>query len=301
MVKALNRSLHQPVTASVLAALFAVLLWASAPLLVDLASSVPPFQLTTIALISGAIAALPMSLRSRRKKAEKAPTSWQWKLVIYCLVPVLVLGAVGAYLLGLGMAPTAEAALITYTWPVLFILISQWLFHRRIALPVLGGALIAFLGAALLLAPEALNNGVSGHMAGYGLALLAGFCWALYSWICQATPVAIAPVMPGLFLLAGAGAAAANSLTGGAGGLPSGLALAAGVALGLGPYGLAMVAWDLALRTGPTALIGSLAYAVPVLAAAFLVIAGITAPDWRLPVAALLVVVGSVVASMKRR
>jgi len=46
--------------------------------------------------------------------------------------------------------------------------------------------------------------------------------------------------------------------------------------------------------------VGSLAYGVPVLAAAFLVIAGVTAPDWRLPLAALLVVAGSIVATMKR-
>ncbi len=77
--------------------------------------------------------------------------------------------------------------------------------------------------------------------------------------------------------------------------------MAACIALGLGPYGLAMVAWDLALRTGPTALIGSLAYAVPVLAAAFLVIAGVATPDWRLPLAATLVVAGSVVASFVSR
>lgn len=289
-----------PNTASIIAALFAVVLWACAPLLVNLAHSIPPFQLTSIALISGAIAVFPMSLRGRRQRAPQT-ISWKWKLVIFGLVPVLVLGAVGAYLVGLGIAPTAEASLITYTWPVMFILISQWLFHRHIALPVIAGAFIAFSGAALLLGPEALNNGFSGNMVGYGLALLAGLCWALYSWICQATPVAIAPVMPGLFLLAGAGAAAADTVAGSATVMPSTSALAAGIALGLGPYGLAMVAWDLALRKGPTALVGSLAYAVPVLAALFLVLAGIAAPDWRLPLAALLVVLGSLVASSRRR
>ncbi|MCG7198798.1 DMT family transporter [Marinobacter pelagius] len=296
----LRMPITMPNTLSIFAALFAVMLWASAPLLVATAHSIPPFQLTTIALISGAVAVLPMSLRGRHRR-QSVRISWKWKLVIFGLVPLLVLGAVGAYLIGLGMAPTAEASLITYTWPVMFILISQWLFHRRIALPVIAGALIAFSGAALLLAPEALNNGFSGNMAGYGLALLAGVCWALYSWICQATPVAIAPAMPGLFLLAGAGAAAAETVSGSATVLPSGTALAAGIALGLGPYGLAMVAWDLALRKGPTALVGSLAYAVPVLAALFLVLAGIAAPDWRLPLAALLVVLGSLVASGRRR
>lgn len=294
----------RPLIISIIAALFAVVLWAGAPLLVDLASSVPPFQLTTIALLSGAIAALPTSIRTRRKEARQnkganASLSLRWKLAIYGLVPALILGAVGGYLSGVGMAPTAEAALITYTWPVMFIVMSQWLFHRRIPLPVLCGALIAFSGAAVLLSPGADGVGFSEYLAGYALALMAGCCWALYSWVCQAAPVAIAPVMPGLFLLAAVGAAIADALSGSPFGLPSGLALVAGVALGVGPYGMAMVAWDLALRSGPAALVGSLAYGVPVLAATFLVIAGVAAPDWRLPLAALLVVAGSVVASIK--
>lgn len=102
--------------------------------------------------------------------------------------------------------------------------------------------------------------------------------------------------MPRLFLVAGAGAATATSFAGTPAGLPSGIALVAGVALGVDPYGVAMVAWDLALRTGPTALIGSLAHAVEVVAAAFLVIAGATAPDWPIAVAAMLVVAGSFMA-----
>ena len=292
----------RPLFISIIAALFAVVLWAGAPLLVDIASSVPPFQLTTIALISGAIVALPMSIRKRRNRGDQAiqaSVSLKWKLTIYGLVPALILGAIGGYLSGVGMAPTAEAALITYTWPVMFIVISQWLFHRRLPLPVLCGALIAFSGAAVLLSPEAGGEAFSQYMAGYALALMAGCCWALYSWICQAAPVAIAPLMPGLFLLAAVGAAIADILSGSVFGLPSSLALIAGIALGVGPYGLAMVAWDLALRTGPAALVGSLAYGVPVLAATFLVIAGVAAPDWRLPLSALLVVAGSVVATMK--
>ncbi len=290
----------RPLYISIIAALFAVVLWAGAPLLVDLAGSVPPFQLTAIALLSGAVAALPTSMRARRREHSHKEIPLKWKLVIYGLLPVLILGAVGSYLAGVGMAPTAEAALITYTWPVMFIVLSQWLFHRRIPLPVLCGALIAFSGAAVLLSPEAGSAAFSDYLAGYALALLAACCWALYSWVCQATPVAVAPVMPRLFLLAAAGAAVADILAGNGFGLPSGLALATGVALGVGPYGLAMVAWDVALRSGPAALVGSMAYAVPVLAAAFLVIAGVAAPDWRLPLAALLVVAGSVVASIKR-
>ncbi len=285
-------SQRMPLPVGPLAGLFAVVLWASAPLLVDLATAIPPLRLTTIALLSGSLAAMPLSLRKNRD-AEIPPGS---EVLIYGVIPLLVLGAVGSYLVGLGMAPTAEGALITYTWPVMFVLISQWFTHGRLAGPVVGGAAIAFGGAALLLAPDALSGGLSGNMAGYAFAFTAGCCWALYSWLCQRTPVTLTPFMPTIFLIAAMVAAAIGVvLEPEAGSLPySGIA--AGAALGLGPYGIAMVAWDVAIRNGPIGLVGSLAYGVPVLAAFFLVVAGFTTPSWELPVAALLVVLGSVVA-----
>ena len=280
--------------AGLFSALFAVVLWAAAPLLIDLASAIPPLQLTAITLLAGAVATIPLSLG---KRAPARPLSPQWTLVIYGLIPLLVLGAVGAYLFGLGMAPTAEAALVTYTWPVLFVVVSQWLTRGRVAGAVLGGAAIAFFGAAVLLGPDAIRNGISGNFAGYGLALLAGCCWALYSWICQVTPVRLAPLMPTLFLIASGVAAAAGLMSGMTVTAPELAPLAAGITLGAGPYGLAMVSWDVALRAGPTGLVGSLAYGVPVLAAFFLVAAGVTTPGWDLPLAATLVVAGSLVAS----
>lgn len=79
--------------------------------------------------------------------------------------------------------------------------------------------------------------------------------------------------------------------------MPQGETLLAGIALGLGPYGIAMVAWDKALRFGQASLVGSLAYGVPILAALLLVLAGVSVFDWRLPTAALLVVVGCLKAS----
>ena len=284
--------------AGLFAALFSVVLWAVAPLLIDLASAIPSVQLTAITLLSGAIATIPLSMG---KRAPARSLSIRWCIVIYGVIPLLVLGAVGAYLFGLGMAPTAEAALVTYTWPVLFVVISQWLTPGRVAGAVLGGAAIAFFGAAVLLGPDAIRNGISGDFAGYGLALLAGCCWALYSWICQITPVSLAPLMPTIFLIASGAAAGVGLISGMTVAAPDLAPLAAGVTLGAGPYGLAMVSWDVALRAGPTGLVGSLAYGVPVLATFFLVVAGITSPDWRLPLAAILVVVGSVIASKRAR
>lgn len=283
--------LHSPVVVSpkysLAAALVAVALWSIAPLLAELARTVAPLQLTALTLLAGALATLPLS---RKVPLSHYPRRWQ--AGIWLGVPLLIVGAVSSYFIGMRWAPAAEAALITYTWPVLFVLLSQWYRTGRLTLASVSGALIAFMGAALLLVPQALGSGVGGAASGYALALLAACCWALYSWTGQAAPVSLTPLLPRLLLIACAMTFAASMLLEGSTALPQQEALLAGIALGLGPYGIAMVAWDRALRFGHASLVGSLAYGVPILAALLLVMAGVSVLDWRLPSAALLVVVG---------
>ncbi|HCR98722.1 MULTISPECIES: DMT family transporter [Halomonas] len=272
---------------SVGAALVAVILWSVAPLLAERAHTSSPLQLTALTLLAGAFATLPLS-----RRVNVTSCSLNWQLGIWVGIPLLILGAVSTYFIGMRLAPAAEAALITYTWPVLFVLLSQWSRFGRIRLAGIIGALIAFSGAAILLIPQAISNGLGGATLGYGLALLAACCWALYSWLSQAAPVSITPLLPRMLLIACAIATIASIGMEGQLVLPSSEALLAGVALGLGPYGVAMVAWDKALRWGHASLVGSLAYGVPILAGFLLVLAGVSVLDWRLPTAALLVVIG---------
>lgn len=277
---------------SVGTALVAVMLWSVAPLLAELARTTPPFQLTALTLLAGALATLPLSRQINVSRANMA-----WQLSVWLGVPLLIVGAVGSYFIGMRLAPAAEAALITYTWPVLFVLLSQWSRFGRLKMAGVIGALIAFSGAAVLLLPQALNGGFGGAATGYGLALVAACCWALYSWLGQTAPVALSPLLPRLLLIACAIAASASFITEGNPSVVNGEALLAGIALGLGPYGVAMVAWDKALRFGQASVVGSLAYGVPVLAALILVLAGMSVLDWRLPTAAVLVVIGCLKAS----
>ncbi|RUR53088.1 DMT family transporter [Vreelandella populi] len=272
---------------SVGAALIAVILWSVAPLLAERAHTSSPLQLTALTLLAGAFATLPLS-----RRVNVASCSRNWQLGIWVGIPLLILGAVSTYFIGMRLAPAAEAALITYTWPVLFVLLSQWSRFGKLRLAGVTGALIAFSGAALLLVPQALSSGLGGATVGYGLALLAACCWALYSWLSQAAPVSITPLLPRMLLIACAITTLVSVGFEGQLVLPSGEALLAGVALGLGPYGVAMVAWDKALRWGHASLVGSLAYGVPILAGLLLVLAGVSVLDWRLPTAALLVVIG---------
>ncbi|WP_447555491.1 DMT family transporter [Vreelandella sp. EE22] len=269
------------------AALVAVVLWSVAPLLAEMAHTSTPLQLTALTLLAGALATLPLSRNTGMERLSRG-----WKVSVWVGVPLLIVGAVSSYFIGMRLAPAAEAALITYTWPVLFVLLSQYSRFKKLRIEGVIGALIAFAGTSILLLPQALDGGFNGELTGYGIALLSACCWAFYSWFGQTAPIALTPLLPRLLLIACAVATTAsltleNNLT-----LPSNEALLAGIALGLGPYGIAMVAWDKALRFGQSSLVGSLAYGVPVLAALLLVLAGMSVLDWRLPTAAALVVVG---------
>ncbi|WP_017431270.1 DMT family transporter [Vreelandella jeotgali] len=279
---------------SIAAALVAVVLWSAAPLLAEQARGLAPLPLAALTLLAGSLATMPLSRRQ-----PTGGLALRWQLAIWVGLPLLTMGAVSSYFIGMRLAPASDAALITYTWPVLFILLSQWLTFGRVRFSSVLGAMIAFAGAALLMAPEG-GNSSQGSLAGYGFAMLAAVCWALYSWLCQATPVTLTPLMPRILLIASA-LTAAIFLPFAQGGitLPDTGTLLAGLAIGLGPFGIAMVAWDKALRFGKASLIGSLAYGVPVLAAAFLVLAGMSVLDWRLPIAGALVVGGCLQAGRR--
>ncbi|NWN82456.1 MAG: DMT family transporter [Halomonas sp.] len=276
------------------AAALAVLLWALVPLMANQAGDLPPLRLSALALLAGALGTLPMARRRRYRDAPLRPVQG---LIVYLGVPLLTAGAVGACFAAFNRAPAEQVALILYTWPVLFLLVSQWRALGRLPGNCLIGTALAFSGAALLVAPQALAGGISGTWSGYLLAALGALCWALYSLANQVAAWRLGERMPHLLLIASLLTGGASLALEGTIVLPSRDALMTVIALGLGPYGLAMLAWDRAMRDPLAHRVGNLAHAVPVLATLFLVLAGISMPDWRLPVAALLVVAGSLTAS----
>ena len=172
------------------AAALAVVLWALVPLLAAQAGELPPLRLSALALLAGALGTLPMARRRRHRDAPLRPLHG---VLVYLGVPLLITGAVGACFAAFTLAPAEEAALILYTWPVLFLLASQWLVLGRLSASSLIGAGLAFSGAALLVAPQALAGGVSGAWGGYLLAALGAVCWALYSMAAAAEPGGACP------------------------------------------------------------------------------------------------------------
>ena len=69
------------------------------------------------------------------------------------------------------------------------------------------------------------------------------------------------------------------------------------LAMGAGPVGAAFFLWDIGMKRGRPALLGTLAYATPVASTVLLCIAGYAEWSVTLAIAALLVAVGGLVAS----
>lgn len=286
MTRAVRR-IHIAGLDGLMPALTAVVLWSLAPALATLVRQVPPLGLTALCLAVAALVTWPLARRRGAPAAAVPVTTW-------LVAPLLVSGAIGLYFGALRQAPPAEVALVTYTWPVLFVLAAELVQVRRVRPASVGGAALAFAGAGIVLAPAA--GGVAVPWIGYALGIGSGCCWATFSLLARYQAVPLAAIMPRLFALGALITGAAHALLEpGLWPLPVGLAVTIGL-VGAGPYGLAFLAWDAALRSGRSALVGTLAYAVPVLSALLLVATGLASADWRLPVAAAAVVGGCAVA-----
>ena len=273
----------------------AVVLWSLAPVLAELARAVPPLQLAAMVAGVATLATWPISRFAGHPDGDPVAIPARTWLA----GPLLVLGAIGFYFVALRLAPAAEAALVTYTWPVLFVIAAELAQVRRVHINSLAGTIVAFSGAALVLL-EPSDPGGKPAWVGYAFAFASGTCWAAFSLLARQQPVPLSGIMSRLFGLATLWAVVGHLLFEQTLWAIAPGEIASTVFIGVGPYGLAFVAWDTALRRGRSATVGTLAYAVPILSALLLIAAGMARIDWRLGIAAVAVVAGCALASRPR-
>ena len=272
------QALNRDETTAFLAALFAVALWGAMPVLRNQAAAVPPLQMTAIALVcAGAVEFARGRIVDGRRAATGTPVPWP-RLIGLALALV---GAIAFYFLALGRAPAAPVTLVTYTWPLMFVSASEILTRGRVRGVVLAGGAVAFAGCtALVLGDAQAGSARLATLPGYLLGLASGGCWVVYSLVLRHGPTLGPGAWPRVFLL-GASAAALLHLSVEATLWPlPAHALAISAAIGVGPYGLAFVAWAYGVRRGPARSVGLLAYAVPLVASALLIAVGASDPDW---------------------
>ena len=280
MPPAIDRAL----TAKLLA-LGAISLWATLAALGLALAHVPPFLLTGLALLVGALPALPF-IR-------------QWRIP----ASTLALGVYGLFgfhfllFIALRNAPAVEANLVNYLWPLLMVLLAPLLLpgmhlhgrHLVAALAGFAGAAVAILGAG----GDAVGTG--GWHWGYLPALGSAIIWSSYSLLCRR--VAHFPTAAvGLFaLVSGLLSLVCHWLLEPAVSLGWRDAALIGL-IGLGPMGAAFFLWDKALKLGDARQIAVLSYLTPLASTGLLVLAAGRGLGWHTLLAAALIIGAALMA-----
>lgn len=278
-------------TTATLTGLIAILLWGMLALLTVGSAPTPPFLLNTLCFaIAGAVGLVWVGATGGLRQLGAVP------------IPVYVIGSLGLfgyhalYFSALHLAPAAEASLIAYLWPLLIVLFSGFLPGERLRAGHVIGALVGFSGAALIIT-RGTHGFQSQAIAGYALALACALTWSSYSVVSRSfgtVPTASVAV----FCLVSAVLSLPLHLIfettvwpEGAGGWIS------VIALGLGPVGLAFFVWDIGVKRGDIQLLGTAAYAAPLLSTLVLILAGVASPTRSLIGAAVLITAGAGLAA----
>jgi len=277
------------VPAATLAGCGAIGLWAFLALLSRAASEVPPLQLTAISFaISAGLGVAWLAGRGHLDELRQPPLVWLHGVGG-------LFGFHALYFVSLARAPAATANLINYTWPLLLlVLLSALMLGLPLTWRHLAGTALALLGCAALLGGGAAFP--AGAMVGYGLAAASALVWALYSVLARR----FANVPPGAVAgFCGATAALAAALQGLTGTwiAPGPAAWMAMIGMGVGPVGVAFALWDVGMKRGDPRLLGTLAFATPVLSTLLLAAAGMAPFTGTTMLAAALVAAGGYVAT----
>jgi drug/metabolite transporter (DMT)-like permease len=268
-----------------LAALGAIVLWASLASLATLIPNVPVFLKTGIGLLIGSLISLPL--------ARFKPTE------LLVQPKILVLGVYGlfgyhaALFIALSTSPSVQANLVNYLWPLLIVLLAP-LFSRnnKLSLRVVLGGLMGFVGASVAILSGSTSDGL--FYSGYLFAFLAAVIWSTYSLATNRVGSFPTPAV-GLFaLIAGLLSLAMHFIFETQVAL-SGFDWMILILLGLGPLGAAFYFWDYAIKRSNPQEIGLLSFLTPLLSTGLLLVITGQSLSWLLAIAAALIVGGSLI------
>lgn len=262
-----------------LAALGAILLWASLAALGSSLTHIPPLLLTGIGLLIGSLISLPLA------KFNIASLKVKPKILL-----VGVYGLFGFHLAlfaALQNAPAVQANLINYLWPLLIVVLAPAFIGQQLRLRQALAAVIGFIGAALaILSGSSLTAELE---IGYLYAFLAAVIWASYSLLTKRMGGFSTSAVGSFAFVSGVLAIAAHFA------LEEPAVIAAThwpllVVMGLGPLGGAFYLWDYALKNGNAQRIGLISFATPLLSTLFLILVTGQTPSALLFVSAALIV-----------
>ena len=244
-----------------LAALGAVILWGSLAALGASLSHIPPLLLTGIGLLIGGLVSLPLAkFDLKRLRVSRSALL----LGVYGLF-----GYHAALFAGLQNAPSVQANLVNYLWPLLIVVLAP-IFIRGTTLTLrhVIAAMVGFIGAGLAILSG--TELVSGFAIGYVFVFFAAIFWSTYSLL--SNRVAFKTTAVGTFgFVSGALAIAAHLIFEPA----TTIQLTDWpllIALGLGPLGGSFYLWAYALKNGSPQRVGLIAFLTPLISTTLLLV-----------------------------
>ena len=274
--------------AATIAGCGAIALWSTLGLLSRAAAAVPPLQLTAMAFtVSAALGLGLLAARGELAVLRQRPVVWLHGVAG-------LFGFHAFYFAALAWAPPAEANLINYLWPLLIVLFSATLPGMALNRWHVLGVACGVAGCVLLLGGGA---GLTAAAApGYLMALGSAVTWAVYSVLARRLAAVPTGAVVG-FCAATAVLAALCHLGFETTVTPDFAVLLTVLVLGIGPVGAAFFLWDFGMKRGDPRLLGTLAYATPVVSTLLLVAGGYASLTPAVLGAAGLVALGGLVAA----
>jgi drug/metabolite transporter (DMT)-like permease len=259
----------------------AIPLWATWPSLAIQTLDIPPFESLAIMFFFGWLVFNQLH-RPDLADREQPSSGRSWlPAIIYGLA---LAGGDACFILATHRIPAAQANLISYLWPVMIVVFGAVIGLFRLRLRQVIGLALGFFGAAILI----WDGRISMSLAGIGLALTSGVCWAAYcifrlTWkqptgnllargcaiatvLCALLHVLLEPTM-----------------------IPSVGAFAATAVAGMIPLALGNYVWDEGLRHGDGHLLAVMAYATPLCSALLLASIGAASLTWNLLAGAIVI------------
>ncbi len=271
----------------------AILLWSTLASTTVLVGKIPPFQLVSMSFFVAFF--IGLFLWKKEKKGILAQLKIPFKNWL-----IGVGGLFGYhffYFLALRNAPAIEANLINYLWPLFIVLFSAFLPGIRLRWFHILGVSLGFFGVIMLVGKDGGFSFDFEYMWGYFYAFLCALIWSSYSVLSKyfgKMPVSSVGAFCGVTALLAAILHFLFEPTV----IPDLKSYIAILILGLGPVGGAFFLWDYGVKNGDIQMIGVFSYATPLLSTVLLIFFGLSKPSPVIWMAAVLISLGSIIASL---
>ncbi len=271
----------------------AILVWSTLATFSVLAGDIPPFQLTSMSFFT----AFLIGALLWKKEGKGILVHLKWPLKVWVVGVCGLFGYHFFYFIAIKNAPAIEANLINYLWPLFIVLFSSFLPNEKLRWFHVVGVLFGLCGVVVLVSKGGVFNFQTQYTDGYIYAFVCALIWSSYSVLSRffgQIPTSAVGGFCGATAILSLLAHLAFEVTV----IPSGLEFLAIVMLGLGPVGGAFFLWDYGVKNGDIQILGSLAYAIPLLSTVLLIILGLSEPSQSVWLACTLIIIGSLVSSL---